>query len=158
MCWVSRNLDYIKYNVAEKDIYTFKVMEKKEGIYYSYYFHKEYNLAEEYKNCISIKFRYDKKNKFGGGVLKEMTITEGFHSYSSERCFVRNRVGSKGSWIKVFRKQLLFGKCFEDYVVDSRYHQLVVMDCVIPRGSHYYINDMGEIVSNKIIVVGERKG
>ena len=42
------------------------------------------------------------------------------------------------------------------YALNPSANMLVITECIIPEGSRYYINDGGEVVSNKIIISGFR--
>ena len=144
MCWRPLRKRELLRHVALKNIHVFKVaklVDTKEkrvdlgvselGIY-SYYNLFKYNIGQLYK--VKIKTN---------DLLGDFTISEGLHSYSKKnkivlndyRCRVLNG-SDKGKSIDSF--------CFNK--------NLVVLDCIIPRGSVYYKNSDGEIVSNKLIV------
>ena len=42
------------------------------------------------------------------------------------------------------------------YALNPSANMLVITECIIPEGSRYYINDGGEVVSDKIIISGFR--
>lgn len=87
-----------------------------------------------------------------------ITINEGLHCYSPSKCkFVKHET-PKGetnvitvylySDIKNLAEQARNTICFPA----DRYRYPVVMKAIIPKGTTYYENDSGEIVSEKLIV------
>lgn len=76
-------------------------------------------------------------------------IERGLHSYSQEYCFCRNTCYG----VDIMSKVQVQG-CRLDGLIGSN---LTVIDCEIPVGAKYYINEYGEIVSDKLLVVGERE-
>ena len=65
---------------------------------------------------------------------------EGYHSYDRQSCYVRKPSVS----LCVFNKK--------DHMIDScgRTTNLSFVECTIPRGSIYFRNENGHIVSNKL--------
>ena len=133
MCWIGNNSSAFEM-VAEKDIKVFKVVYVFPSGIYSPFRNYEYQIGKEEKSEFQI-VRF----------LTEYMITSGLHSYSS-KCqihygFVGHDVLSpNGANIGVYRDQ------FPRSIT-------CVLQCLIPKGSKYYINELGECVSNKLIPV-----
>lgn len=72
-------------------------------------------------------------------------INEGFHSYDKDVVVTFNQF-YRYSRVNVFFGSKLFSREF------SNFCKPVLVECTIPKGSIYYENKDGEIVSNKIII------
>lgn len=129
MCWVTKEVS-IKSKVAEEDIPVFKIVKKDLQAYYQEF---QYSIGEVFKTEMSVPMY---------SPLKLGYINEGFHSYSSKKCDIEaiERYKFTEPYISVF-----YGK----YRLDS-YMDACILECVIPKGSIYYLNHKGEYVSNKI--------
>ena len=135
MCWIGRKGEAIKRD-AKRDIEVFKIIYKTiNGRYKSYYWNFEY-----------------KKNEVNQGELRvancspEITnILSGFHSYKS-----LDMLNNRG--INICVKPIKGSGETIDYVY-SIYEKdkLIIAKFIIPKGSEYYENQNGEIVSNQII-------
>lgn len=138
MCWVSSQA--VK-QIAEEDIKVFKIGESHRGMFYSMYKGFEYKLNRLYtscidielQDCIDIKFQ-DYNNMFVG--------SKGFHSYDPSIVHLDIRKNVIIQWAVYAGKRKLD-------VGDINY---VKAECVIPKGSVYYENENGEIISNQIII------
>lgn len=88
-------------------------------------------------------YKHDKtyKTKIKFSIINnKFVITEGFHSYDKRTlcCFTDKR--------KTFTLSLINGEVESGY-----YHnRLSILEFIIPRGSIYFTNKRGEIVSNRI--------
>ena len=145
------------HKVAEKDIEVYKIGCWKNKGFSPYYCdtfiykpnipNKEIKLVMNNRACLNIFY-----------------IDEGYHSYSGE-CFVElfnkdvNFVGvfSIGSILKkpkVKKKNIIyFDKIYfiHEHIDDS----FIIGKFIIPKGTEYYKNEVGEIVSSNIIWTGE---
>ena len=72
------------------------------------------------------------------------TITRGFHSYSSIKCAVDKEYPNETAVYVQKGEQKVYLDAF-------RQHWVVKVKCTLPIGTHYYENENGEIVSNRII-------
>lgn len=133
MCWVST--EAIR-QVAKEDIKVFKIGENHEGMFCSMYKGFEYQLNQLYTSCIDIESQ-DYNNRFVG--------SQGFHSYDPS--IVHLKI-SKNNEILRWEVKTIHGRL--DYDTDGINN--VKAECVIPKGSVYYENDFGEIISNQIII------
>lgn len=128
MCWKSYRYSDKKCFVAETDIKTFKILSLRKHTLYAYYQNYKYTIG--------------KINSVNSLELVEDTISEGFHSYD-----INN------DYLSVLGGILILGKNnieFLDYY--SYGNRIVKVECTIPKGSMYYRNSYGEIVSDKLIV------
>lgn len=142
MCFYSK--DVIPFVVAVENLVVYKIMlstEKKRRLK-SYYFNKIYDVGRKYKEemRINVRPRYIPTTKY------KMMINNGFHSYSLDRTMVANY----DMYVDVICTEN--GECVSTMVYSDN---LVIAKCIIPEGSKYYENDLGEIVSNRIIITGE---
>jgi hypothetical protein len=133
MCWISEKPAILK--IASEDIKVFKIVEKFENNIISVYRGYEYKIGKLYETEI--------------GLTETSSITfihYGFHSYS-DKC----KLDPNGTYFK----QPAFRIMFKDICLDEfscRGLSYYKVDCIIPKGSQYYENDRGEIVSDKIIL------
>lgn len=126
MCWVSNKTPVLQ--IAEQNIKTYKILKQFKG--YSkvesplYPFVWEFN--KEYFNPIGWSTRY----------FTFYEITEGFHSLKCKPYIKENRYCRRGST-----------ECIM-FTSDRR----KIFECTIPKGSRYYENETGDIVSEKLII------
>lgn len=139
MCWYSKKKKAAR--IAVEDILVYKVMYRKpnNGRFRSLYRRMDYEPEKIYwadVNPISI----DSPLYLG------MKIDKGFHSYSMDKT-----MATKDKYhIVIYNME-------NNEIVDSIFFSdhLVIAKCIIPKGSKYYKNDLGEIVSDQIIITGE---
>ena len=135
MCWTGKLSDK---KIAEDDISVYKILSKNiDWELVAPYQRTKYNLHKLYS-----------VSEFGmRGVCfthNEIEIREGFHSFNSNckvwgASTVTAIVSAKGVGM--------------DLEISGRISDLLLpAKCIIPKGSEYYENDFGEIVSNKIII------
>lgn len=129
MCWVGYNP---KKHVALEDISVFKIgIKDKDEKLWSYYYDFTYKEGMLYNTKIGVLISIGGWNR---------SICEGFHSYSNH-CEIRiNR--------SVFIIYPNTGK-----YLDILTGNLVRLNCIIPKGSEYYLNERGEYVSNQIKII-----
>lgn len=127
MCWITNVTPQSK--LAEEDIPVFKIVRKHLQAYYQEF---RYSIGEVFKTEMSVPIF---------SPCKVFYIDEGFHSYSNQKCKTVIREGMAGPIIIVFHH--------EAYRLDS-YMDAYILECIIPKGSIYYLNHKGEYVSNKI--------
>lgn len=123
MCWVGNN----NKKILTEDLTTFKLLHVIMGGLYSYYMNFEYECNKIY----SQKLLVDSSKS-------HTAITRGFHSYSIDCTIVKDDY----SMVIVSFNGRHICSMFPD----------VLQKCIIPKGSTVYINDMGEVVSDKIIL------
>lgn len=78
-------------------------------------------------------------------------ITEGIYSYSTE-CKLKRAFASDTEECKVEFFNIIKNEFFLDSVSLNLHPNAVLVKCIIPEGSIYFINECGEIVSNQIIL------
>lgn len=133
MCWVSSQA--VK-QVAEEDIKVFKIGERYEGMFCSMYKGFKYQLNQLYTSCcIDIEFQ-DYNDRFVG--------SRGFHSYDPSMAYLEISKNVIPRWSVRTRQGAL------DF--DTGDANYVKAECIIPKGSEYYENEWGEIISNQIII------
>ena len=130
MCWIATNEKELTPKIAEDNIPVEKIVMLGTNIYNeeywcSAYFNKEYELNTTYRT-------YDM-------FLHSYVIEEGFHSYKGAKIVID----------KELKDIYIYGK--DNKKLDSwSIRGMAIMSCVIPKGSIYYENRHGEIVSNTI--------
>lgn len=142
MCWVGyrTKLGSKQFRKkAEEDIPVFKVCLKdiwnnESNLAYAYYYQKKYEVGKTYTECVRLVRTH--------GNHPIYKIKEGLHCYS-DKC---NLEAINDCLLVKFNKTAI------DYHPSG--DKLVRLDCIIPKGTRYYINDTGEIVTTKIIVKG----
>ena len=132
MCWTIYK--FPKRKKAKKDVPIFKVLRKHQRAFF--YPEFKYTLGKKYKtnirNYLSILYEYM--------IDYNVDVNKAFHSYSGD---LKLDITESDATI-----HLKNGR-FEIY---HDYEQPVVAYGVIPKGTTYYVNEKGEIVSNKIIL------
>lgn len=124
MCWISSKPPVRR--IAIESIYTYKVV---------------YDYSEFLCDSLIMGFVYEyyklyTQNKAIMPLCRARTnkwiIEEGFHSY---------------------RTWLVAKKAFEGFSTDSSIRKKIkIVQCIIPKGTTFYINENGEIVSDRIII------
>ena len=143
MCWSTYKNKNKGERTAKEDMLVYKIVKKyKEFGYVSYYRGMVYILDKEYSisNLKAI-------NCPDGKTI----INEGYHSYSAQEC----NICINHNVISVYSKNK--NKLEEDHYEASipNSDRTAVVVCVIPKGSIYYKNEHGEIVSDHLIIKNE---
>ncbi len=130
MCWKCSRAGL---KVAEKDIPVFKILFKWTDDFLEAYYN-------EFYYCTGIEYsgELDVAREFPGHYY---IVDRGFHSYSPKCVITATRDTILITW----------GMETLDYF--DRNCNLVRADCIIPKGSKYYVNDRGEYVSDHIKVI-----
>lgn len=149
MCWVTKNKKFIKKRIAKEDIFVKKLMSKSMDTKFveSPCFNMvwEFGRCEKYREKIAIlKAWYleawDLNKKLA------YVIQQGFHSLSPT-CNVK----------KINRYAVAFYESKKVFSFFDYNNSFILVDAKIPKGSIYYENEQGEIVSNKLIILQERE-
>ena len=137
MCF---NVIEYQLGVAEKDIEAFKVVYCTDtpGLFSSTYYDYPYEVGKEYES--KVNYDYDKEDC-------TYNVHDGLHSYKEGMVQCIN-VGNMVLYI--CNKEDITP--LDNFFVFSK--QLAVLHCVIPKGANYLQNDKGELVSDKLRVVG----
>lgn len=146
MCWVS---SYANLKTAEENVPVVKVVIRVEdGTYLPYYMR---DTKFSYTKGIASHSILEHPRRVG----YDYEIHRGIHSYLKE-CVLVDMLIPKHI-IRLSLNTLGFSIIIPYYNVDwldkyyARTYDLILMECVIPKGSHYYINEYGEVVSDCII-------
>ena len=145
MCWVTKNEDCLYRMTADKDIPVFKIVhdaDERPG-YVSYYYGAFYIEGQESTSYLEEPLT---------GQKKSYSVNHGIHSYGSD--IVKVSLGWHIGEIRVY--VIFLGECLDACIYDQEYinaKDIYRLDCIIPKGSKYYLNEYGEYVSNKIIPV-----
>lgn len=154
MCWVTKNKKFIKKRIAKEDIFVKKLMSKSMDTKFveSPCFNMvwEFGRCEKYREKIEIlkDWDLDKKLAKEWDLDKKLVyvIQQGFHSLSPT-CNVK-KINQNA--VAFYESKIVFS--FFDYN-----NSFILVDAKIPKGSIYYENEQGEIVSNKLIILQERE-
>lgn len=124
--------------IAKEDILTYKLLLKNErGEYFTPYFGKEVKLGETlYGGDIDVEYNSESNrlyNEIGSGYV---------HSY----------VNPFGEWNTGYEIIWLY-----DFRFDFRDCTCVLVKCIIPKGTEYYIDADMECIASKELVIGEKE-
>lgn len=133
MCWFGERNAVLK--IAEEDINVFKIAIKSENTIISAYKGFQYKIEQLYETEINLEKGYT-----------FASIDKGFHSYSNKCRLIKGCSHFGYSAFRIMFKTRLLDSFGRHAVPYCR------VDCIIPKGSQYYENEYGEIVSNKIIL------
>ena len=137
MCWVTYEKKYKNFKIAEDDIPVFKVVRK--HFLLSYYTNYPYILNEVHT---TEPIKTDHSLFYIG---EEWKIQKGFHSYSVG-CTTKIVQGVHEWNIRVYDSDK--NTVLLDYYEMSSTCKL---ECLIPKGTLYYVNEYGEYVSESIL-------
>jgi hypothetical protein len=155
MCWTGK-VEH-KY-VAKENIEVRKMLLKeREELFDNPSFVSPYQFMK-YEIGIGYVTKINPFHAFQQSDPSRITINEGLHCYSPSKCRFVKHENSQGetSVINVYllcnfknlAEQVRNTICFPA----DGYRYPVVMKAIIPKGTTYYENDSGEIVSEKLIV------
>ena len=134
MCWISKSRPIIQ--IADSDILVEKVLNGGDGFVHSpVYTGHFWKLGVNY----SVALGEPHLSKYDAG---SFVVESGFHSCAlicHDRWFWKS-VGSNGAAREMFNYR------GDEYVYSA----------VIPSGSHYYVNDYGEYVSDRLKIIGKK--
>ena len=143
MCWTAIEEKDRICRVAENDIRIFKIVDKigDSMVYTPYYYYwtlRKYGLDWEYYTKMGERILNN------GGVI----VDRGFHSYSRKKCCVKEGM----SCYSVFKKG--GGELWHSFEFSTEGKTCVLWG-IVPKGSRYYENADGEIVSERIKLTRE---
>lgn len=145
MCWRTKELERTNNCnalIAKEDIHCYKIVKLNDEYgFRSMYRNFKYEIGVEYENSDSLALSFNTINK-------TFEIYNGFHSYSYESttCEVNRRHYGYNEWkIRNINKELL------DWIGEFN---AIQVECIIPKGSKYFLNERGEYVSDKIKIIG----
>lgn len=151
MCWIGLTETECTKRVAEDNIPTTKLVTvHPNGAISSRYAHFAYLIDEEYKLYTHLELKkQDVRDE------KRLVIDKGFHSYSNDVkiicTFDEVYAMYKGSQTLDYFD--LKPKGYSNLV----YGTIGIADCIIPKGSEYYLNFKGEYVSDTIKIINVYK-
>lgn len=157
MCWIAHNDPKIK--VAENDVKVLKIVQVNGSIISPYF----YPDKEHYGNVINGDFSIAGDGLFSIGTdlvfvhnsgYCHWSCDEAIHSYLPEMITIKIKIKTSLSTNVLIHNNS--GLLLQDYYGDKDDINLF-MDCIIPKGTKYAINESGEVVSEKIKVIGFRK-
>lgn len=131
-CFISKKVRFAKRNIK---VFKF-ALEAPGGKVVPYFFSRKISCYEEGKEYTS------KIHCFYEGFGNDLIIDEGLHSYNKKLCW--------------YKKDSHFINMHSLFLSPAMYFDirdgLLKLDCHIPKGSKYYINCSGEMVSDKLVV------
>lgn len=144
MCWSGSNQSR---KTAMKNIVCYKILKKdkkEDDKYFSYYYDFQYKFGELYENSLYFyPMRHVRDNE------SIIMINDGFHSYDYISIFEKIRAFTNTIGFAVFYKTINSG------IYYKHNYMLSLVECIIPKGSIYYENEYGLLVSDRIIVKKE---
>lgn len=145
MCWI--NKDVAKKRIAESPVECFKIaIQLEDGTIKSYFKRFKYEIGECY--------RVPKLTVKSDCGLR--MISEGFHSYCKDfnMCKLYNGIGLISGDFEIHYPYEVF---YYNDRATGKWAKLVILHCIIPVGSTYYVNTEGCIVSDAIEIIGIEK-
>ena len=151
MCWRNKEKSIF---IADKDVPVFKIcnVEKNTDKVHPYFQTQqiEYKENEEYKCDSRCGFAFE--NNISYGMPDGFIVYRGMHSYSPAnlRLFPACCIGE--IYVGTYKTTALS----HDVIARPQYYRTenaAIMLCVIPKGTRYAVNSVGEIVSDSIKVV-----
>lgn len=135
MCWIGRKDNK---QVAKRDFYVYKVGLVMGKTFISLFQKHIYGIKRS-NPIIPLKPVEDN--------CRMVTIKAGYHSYKEVAIeFCQN----------LYSRDIYLGDAIMGFVDDlSLYSHLYLCTFIVPKGSEYYINSRGEIVSSNIIYTGK---
>lgn len=145
MCWQTYKKEEMQPKVSENDVNVSKVVGiDKDGTLTSYWWDFTWELGKEYHSAMNIE-SLD---------VSYLAINTGFHSFNPQKTtfMVDSDTEREISFLYVYCNDNLKMHTWT-FGIEYRYkfEKVAVMDCIIPKGSMYYENKDGEIVSDSLI-------
>lgn len=144
MCWITNKEPQCK--VAKEDISTLKLVEKprRYNFFYPYYRYEPgfTYLLNVITPKIQIKIEFSKLELYEEGVGLKYEIYQGYHSYE------QGSIWEKPIFI-ASRNLVLINN---DAYFIPYWSSLCIVECTIPKGVKYYVNECGEYVSEQIVI------
>ena len=142
MCWQTFSKKYTIKKIAKEDIKVFKIITTDNTPYYQSGITYEVDKVCPNVTINVIEFAYG----------TEFRINKGYHSYSKKKCYLDDEVfsllsGGKGQWIRKKADNTTL-----TYYTYDKYPNYKKENFIIPKGTTYYENEWGEIVSETIMM------
>ena len=140
MCWIGKNA----CRIARRNIVAYKMGNISENIFISLYQNYIYEIEKINKDIVLVpEMRYNVNGVFRiEDPLCE--IYRGYHSYTS--------ISMSYSDLGLYSRTIYLGKLpYTLWLINYCY----IATFIIPKGSNYFENDRGEIVSSNIIYTGK---
>lgn len=140
MCWKGK----YACRIARRDITVYKIGSISENKFISLYQNYVYEIRKINKDIVLIPNRCYNVNDVFRIEDPLCLIYEGYHSYTS--------ISMPYSDLGLFSRTIYLGKLSQTMWLKNDYY---IATFIIPEGSNYFENDMGEIVSSNIIYTGK---
>lgn len=140
MCWIGKNA----CKIARRDIVVYKIGDIYKNIFTSLYQNYVYEIGKINKDVVLVPdMRYNVNGVFR---IEDplCAIYRGYHSYTS--------ISMPYSGLSLYSRTIYLGKRPHSMWLRNYYY---LATFIIPKGSNYFENDMGEIVSSNIIYTGK---
>lgn len=161
MCWVGKTKKEKERHIAKEDIEVFKIMRLVK-------FSPEF-LASPYQGHIytvgkteTAYFDGDAKSMDkdiyieNGKYKTKLLISQGLHSYNASKVGLKICKGTRifnEVFVVVPFEEKTGGSELGEYPISTKYGRYVKANCIIPKGTTYYENKHGEIVSESLKIV-----
>lgn len=137
MCWSTTKRKHIRAHTADENVPIFKICNMPSPLEIcAYYMYTRYHLCTLYEIP---EIEVERAERTDTGEF-QYEIHKGFHSYSDE---------CKAFYNLVYNCIIVMTPCTNVHYFSS---DVVLVEGYIPKGSIYYKNSRGEIVSNKIVL------
>lgn len=143
MCWQTRYRTKLK--VAEDNIPVTKIVRVSSDIIQAYYVPKfTYSIGVIFHSKLDSPYLYG----------SSWRVQRVFHSYKPSCPIELCKTFCSDGWYLVVKN--LIGVISDSYV-PFFFSDLGIMSCIIPKGSHYYVNHSGQCVSDTIKIINVYK-
>ena len=151
MCWTSSYNPIFK--VAEEPIPVKKILRENDDDILSIFYPFNWKLNQRYHTELGIPSLAENETKNDSSPayfyipLPSWTIEEGFHS-----CSEIHKVNRSDT--------ILFVNQYDTPIAmfpTPEFYNIKIYNCVIPLGTHYYVNEDNEYISEDLIIIDEEK-
>lgn len=150
MCWTTYNKELIVPKIAEDNIVCNKLVRiDSNNIIKSDYYNFIYSLNTTYR--LNQNLIVDRNFDIKGKLFYE--IREGFHSYSTNVTYRVNERKFFYEKIRTYYENKLLDTYFVSEYMNDVHRQISMASCIIPKGSTYFLNEVGEYVSDSIKIL-----
>ena len=151
MCWTATTGKEYEEYIANNNIPVMKLVNIAPfNTIYSYFRDFEYELNHIY--------RVDNFGLDIEVIANVIYIKRGFHSYSTKiKIEKATKVRNGFEGIIVRHESIIVDTLPANCYVHTLKTNLAIADCIIPKGAHYFLNNNGEYVSDKIKIINVYK-
>ena len=148
MCWTTRFEQHKHQIVAKENIPVIKVLAKKDDSLFAPYYDMEYKLNKVCK--AKIHFLNTPSDR-------TMYIEQGLHCFNKSRIDLDNIFINLDEKCNIHKIKIAYKDWKDTYYPMGIYsiYDVAVVEGYIPAGTEYYENELGNIVTSKLVLTNE---